>query len=88
MKALIWYLWIHSKIWKWKGNEMPEKEFRSALGEGWNVAKKIQPLILKEFEILGMIKKENGMIRLTNPLFDEEDCNIYYERAGLFKNGN
>lgn len=84
MKVGIFYLYAHSKIWKWKGKEMPEKEFRSAFGEAWNIPKKIQPLLLKELEMEGMIKREGNMVRLTNPLFNEDDCNFYYEKLKIF----
>mgnify|MGYP001573279808 CR=1 FL=1 len=87
MKAGIFYFYIHSKIWKWKGKKMKESEFRSALGEAWNIPKKIQPLIKKELELMGMIKQEGINIIMTHPLFDEEDSNFYYEKMGLFENG-
>lgn len=83
-KAGIFYLYIHSKIWKWKGTEMTESEFRSALGEAWNIPKKIQPLLLKELELMGMVKRDGKSVKLTNPLFNEEDCNFYYQKLKIF----
>ena len=82
--AGIFYLYAHSKIWAWKGREMSEKEFRWSLGKAWNIPKKIQPLILKEMELLGLVKREGDMVRMTHPLFNEEDCNFYYQKLKIF----
>lgn len=87
MRAGIFYLYIHSKICKWKGKQMDEKEFRSALGEAWNIPKKIQPLIKKELEMMGMIKQDGQKVIMIDPLFNEDDMNFYYEKLGIYKDG-
>lgn len=97
MKELyVWYLYVHSEIykgfrWKWevkesKDNtkEMTETDFRNSLSE-WRVPKVLTPLIQKEMEMIGLIKKEKrNLIILNKPMFDKEDCNYYYKKLNLF----
>jgi len=84
MRVGIWYLYVHSEIYKWKGKEMSETDFRSSLFE-WRIPKRIIPLIMKELEMLGLIKREKrNLIVLTEPLFDKDDCNFYYEKLKIF----
>jgi len=84
MKAGIFYLYIHSEIYKWKGKEMTETDFRSSLFE-WRIPRKLLPLIQKEMELNGLIKKtKRNNITLIKPLFDKDDCNFYYRKLNLF----
>lgn len=80
----IWYLDTHAKIYRWKGKEMTESDFRSSLFE-WRVSKKVAPLIVKEMELIGLIKRKNrNKIILQEPLFNENDCNFYYKKLKIF----
>ena len=84
MNPEIWYLYVHSEIYRWKGKEMKESEFRSSFSE-WRVPKKIVPLIIKEMELIGLIKREKrNQVILIEPLFNKDDCNFYYEKLKIF----
>ena len=86
MKVGIYYLYIHSKLYKWKGKEISESEFRWSLSKvAGNIPKRILPLIEKEMEICGLIKKnKRNQIILVEPMFNEDDCNLYYEKLKIF----
>jgi hypothetical protein len=75
MKPII-YLYFHSKILKWKGKEMNEKEFMSSFFQ-WRIPKNIRYLIMKEMEKMGLLKIEKAkpynLIYLNNYYFNEED---------------
>ena len=51
----------------------------------WKIPKRLRYLILKELELLGLIKL-NGRRRtnIKEPIFDEEDLNEYYEELDVY----
>ena len=84
MKVGIPHLYFHSEIYKKYGKEISESDLKFAISK-WNIPKKVIPLIIKEMELLGLIKKEKrNLIILKNPLFNKEDCNFYYEKLQIF----
>lgn len=87
MKLGIWYLYIHSEIYRIRGKRMLESDLRSTLFL-WRVPRKVIPLIIKELFMSGLIKKINRVeVELAEPMFDKEDCNFYYEKLGMYQNG-
>jgi hypothetical protein len=82
----IFYLYLHSKLYEgMPSKEVSIKEMKKWLFQ-WKIPKKIRPLILKELEVLGLIKI-NGryFVEMNKPEFDEEKLNKYYEKMGLYK---
>jgi len=79
------YLYIHSRIDDWaKREDLPIKELLMFMHE-WRIPKKLRPLILKEFEMLGLVKRiDNRTLKIEQPLFDMKKVNDYYESLGLF----
>ena len=81
----IFYIYLHSKIVEnLEGEIISIKEVKMYLSE-WRLPNKIKPLILKELEILGLIKEvDRRHIKLNKSKFDIEDCNKYYRKLKLF----
>jgi hypothetical protein len=86
MNTGIFYLYTHSKIYHWKGKTILESDFRSSFSQ-WKIPKKIRYLIVKEMECMGLLKRKGDYIELVEPMFNEDDCNLYFEKLGLYKNG-
>lgn len=81
----ILYLYIHKRIYERFQNKKPKvSEIKSFMFE-WRIPKKLRYLILKELEILGLIRL-NGRRRaeLKEPIIDEEELNEYYEELDVF----
>ncbi len=81
----IFYLYLHSKLWEMtKGEVVSEKDLKTMLFQ-WKIPKTIRPLILKEMELLGLIKEEGRrLIKLNRPTFNEDKVNEYYELLNIF----
>ncbi len=81
----IFYLYLHSKLWEMtKGEIVSEKDLKTMLFQ-WKIPKTIRPLILKEMELLGLIKEEGRrLIKLNRPTFNEDEVNKYYELLNIF----
>lgn len=81
----IFYLYLHSKLWEMtKGEVVSEKDLKIMLFQ-WKIPKNIRPLIVKEMELLGLIKEEGRFsIRLNRPIFNEEKINEYYKLLNIF----
>lgn len=59
---LSFYKWIHSRIYKQTLRGMISREqILIALGMHFNIPKRMKPLIIKELEILSLIKLEDGI---------------------------
>jgi len=81
----ILYLYIHKRIYERFQNSKPKvSEIQSFMFE-WKIPKRLRYLILKELELLGLIKL-NGRRRtnIKEPIFDEEDLNEYYEELDVY----
>lgn len=80
----VFYLHLHSKLYK-KANGQPIriKEAKKYMFR-WNIPDKIRPLIIKEMEIIGLVKKEGIRLIIERPKFDIEDCNGYYKILGFY----
>jgi len=68
---LSFYNWIHPRIFKqsFKGY-IKENQIVVTLRMHFNIPKRVCPLIVKELEILGFIKKEDGYFKVRKA---EED---------------
>ena len=87
MKPVL-YMYLHSRLWGYK-KEMSEKELKIYLCKGWRVPKLLVPLIIKEFQELGYIKKEkrnqrNPIFLVSLPEFNEDKINELYEKFKIF----
>lgn len=82
----IFYLYIHSKLKEHlNGNISPEKEVRSFLFQ-WKIPTNLRPLIIKELELLGLIKRENKfLIKFNDSDFNQENVVKYYQQLGLWE---
>ena len=82
------YKWIHSRIYKQAYQGRISKDNLALLFRQFhNIPKSIYPIYLKELEILGLIKEEDGFIKVTTPKLEEEELIIYLKKElkmGLF----
>lgn len=82
----VFYYYIHSKIWeRTKGNSIQKSELKGYLAE-WRIPKNLRYLIIKELEILGLIKKtKKHQIEFEKPKFnDEEILKKFNVELGIF----
>ena len=81
----VFYLYLHSKIFeKSRGEDIKLNEVISYLFE-WHIPKQIRYLIIKEMEILGLLKINNKyFIELNKPTFNIEEVNKYYGKLSIF----
>lgn len=81
----IFYLYVHSKMYSWASKiEVSKKDLRNYLFQ-WKIPRKLRPLIIKEMELMGLIKSTTKhKVEFVKPQFNEEDCNKYYELLKLF----
>jgi len=81
----IFYLYLHSKLYDGMlTKEVSIKELKEKLFQ-WKLPRKIRPLIIKELEMLGLIKKKGRFdVIMTKPEFTEDNLNGYYESLGFF----
>ncbi|GBE19396.1 MAG TPA: hypothetical protein ENG87_01810 [Candidatus Pacearchaeota archaeon] len=78
------YLFLHSRIYYKLGEHTNSKTALTYMFE-WRIPKKLRPLILKEMIILRLVeKKDKDTLIIKKPQFDEENCNSYYIKLGLF----
>ena len=80
----IFYLYFCSKVRELnRENKIDIKELGCYMHE-WRIPKNIRPLIIKEMELIGLIKKDKRFIILNNIDFDLENLGKYYELLKLF----
>ena len=81
----IFYLYLHSKLWEMtKGEVVSEKDLKKMLFQ-WKIPGNIRALILKEMQILGLIKKEKRFnVRLLRPEFNEDKIGEYCIQLNIF----
>ena len=80
----IFYLFLHSKLFYKFGKVIKRKEVITYMFE-WRIPKKIRPLILEEMILLGLVKRvDRNFVELEMPKFNEDDCNCYFEKLGIF----
>ncbi len=81
----IFYLYLHSKIFeKQHGNDIPLRELSHYLFQ-WKIPQKLRPLIIKELEILELLKRQRYKFKIERPKLYEENINKFYEQLGLFE---
>ena len=65
-----------------------QKEFAIILGQLYHIPKKLRVLVLREMEILGMLKRLNtrdNSIEIFPVLHDPEiDCREYFEKLKVY----
>lgn len=84
----VYYRYIHSKIFKNKqGRPVKRKDLWIYL-HSFKIPKKLRPLIIKELEILGLIKKNQNEYEIEQPTIYEENINEYYDCLGMFDCGD
>ena len=81
----IFYLYLHSKLWEMtKGEVVAEKDIKKMLFQ-WKIPSNLRVLIIREMELLGLLKKEKRFtIRLNRPEFNEDEVMKYYELLKVF----
>ena len=84
----ILYLSLHSLLKRRYGIqvEITRKELFCELGKHFLVPKSARPLIIKEMEVLSLLKQnENGQILILKSEFNlEEDINKFYKHFGIY----
>lgn len=88
----ILYLCIHNKLLcrTTSFNKIyPKKEFFRMLGETFHVPKNMRVVVLKEMELMGLLKdlgsKKNNNIQVNRARVDiEREANKLYEQVGLY----
>lgn len=82
----VFYFYIHCKL-KEKYKEaavLSTKEAMNFLFE-WRIPKEIRPIIIKELEILNLIKKINKKtIEIRNSTFNLEDLREFYRATKIY----
>lgn len=81
----IFYIYLHSKIFENLGLEVVNiREVKMYMSK-WRIPNKIKPLMLRELEILGLIKiVDRANIKLNKPIFKIEDCSKYFVKLKIF----
>ena len=81
----IFYLYVHYKIWDLiKGECISKKEFKKHLFQ-WKIPKELRPLIIKEMEMLGLIKKRGRYeLKIVRPSFNDQSHKEYYEQFNIY----
>lgn len=81
----IFYFYLHNKIReKATGKTLTKKEVKSFMFE-WRIPKNLRPLILKEMEILGLVKNiDRFTIELVDKKIDVEDHNAFASMLGMY----
>ena len=83
----IFYLYLHSKLKKREINlaeEMSIYELFSRMFQ-WRIPNCLKPLIVKEMELLGLVRKiDNKTIELLPSKFDINDVRCYYKQLGIY----
>ena len=81
----VFYLYLHSMIFeKSKGEDIPINEVVSYMFQ-WSIPKQIRYLILKEMELMGLLKiKGRYTLELNRPKFNINEVNKYYQKLSVF----
>jgi hypothetical protein len=83
----VYYLYLQSMLKKRDTNlveEMSISEFCSRMFQ-WRIPSCLKPLIIKEMELLGLIKKiDNKTIELLPSKFNINDVRCYYQQLGIY----
>lgn len=83
----ILYLGLHNQLVKKFGanSEISRKEFFTKLGKHGQIPMQLRPIVIKEMEVKGLIKRVNrDVLRILAIEIDiERDCNKLYQIAGL-----
>ncbi len=89
LKIGILYLGLHNQLIKkfGAGSEITRKEFDCKIGKHGQIPKKLKPIVLREMELKGLIKKVNRDIIKLLPLeIDlENDCYKLFQLVGLIE---
>lgn len=83
------YFYVHSRLWNMvKGEQVSRKDFTSLLYE-WRIPKQFREAIIKELELLGLIKIESKfLIRIFPPRYNDESLHLLLHSIILTKEVN
>ena len=84
MIPCMFYLYIHSVIFRTKGKIVKIKEIEKYLHE-WRIPKKYRYFIIKEMEKLELLKLNNREAELEYPKLTEDNFNDYCFDFGIIK---
>lgn len=80
---LSFYQWIHPRIFKQTVKGYIKKDqVGSVLRQHFNIPKRMCPLIIRELEILGFIKEEDGYFKVSEA--DEDEVLKQLEKELLY----
>ena len=81
----IFYLYLHSKVCEVTKGDLISKKYLTYYISKYRIPKKLRILIVKELELLGLIEeKDKRVLQLKPSCFNEENCNKYYEKLGVY----
>lgn len=84
----ILYLCLHNLLKRRYGvdQEITKKELFCELGKHFLVPKKVKPLIIKEMEVLNLLKQQKGgtILILKNDFDLENDACKFFEYYGIY----
>lgn len=80
------YYYLHSMIYeKAQGKMISPKEAKSCLFQ-WKIPSEIREIILKELEMLGLIRKINRLlIEISPPLYCDQQIKKFNIELGIWK---
>lgn len=80
----VYYYFLHKKLYKRFGEEVRLKEAYNHLGS-WGIPKNIRPLIVRELELLKLVKKKNRVkLILKQPKFEGEEVGVFYKKLKIY----
>jgi hypothetical protein len=83
----IFYFYLHSKLKKRDINLVEEMEISELCSRmfQWRIPTCLKPLIIKEMELLGLIRKiDNKKLELLPSKFNINDVRCYYQQLGIY----
>ena len=81
----IFNLYLHSKLWEMtKGEIISIKDIKKMLFQ-WKIPSNLRVLVIKEMQLMGLIKKEGRYnIKFNRPKFNEDKVSEYYQLLKIF----
>lgn len=82
----VFYFYLHSKLREFSKRERISKKKVRTFLHHWRIPKNMRPVIVKEMELLGLIKEDGRLhYRIKESSSDLFDLNRIYETLGLWE---
>jgi len=80
----VFYLYIHSKLYDRNKRRQIKRSDLLTYVSSWGIPKKIRPLIIKELEVLELIKYKHQIFFINKPLLNDNNINTFYDALGMY----